>query len=448
MSRIIAAFVILLTIAAAYMPTAQAALFHPKTPTLANGMQVVVIEDHRAPVVAHMVWYKVGAADEPAGKSGIAHFLEHLMFKGTPTVASGQFSKIVARNGGRDNAFTSYDYTGYFQNVAKDKLDLVMGMEADRMVNLVLTVEDVKTERDVVLEERRSRTDNSPAAQLREAMSAAQYMAHPYGIPVIGWKHEIEALNHADALAFYKRYYAPNNAILVVAGDVDAEVVIALAEKHFGPLARTGTPPRSRPQEPPQLAARRVIFKDARVSQADWRRGYLAPTRSAGEVKHAVPLSLFADLLGGGTTSLLYRELVVKQKLAANAGAYYSSTGLDQGRFMLYATPSPGVSLAKLEMAMEQALAAALKDGFTAKALERSRTGLLAAAVYARDNLFTSPRIFGDALTSGLSVAQVEAWPDDVRGVSMEQVMAAGRAVLDMRHSVTGLLMPEDGEGK
>ena len=448
MFRIIAAFTILLTVAACYAPVAQAALFHPKTRTLANGMQVVVIEDHRAPVVAHMVWYKAGAADEPAGKSGIAHFLEHLMFKGTPTVPSGQFSKIVARNGGRDNAFTSYDYTGYFENVAKDKLDLVMGMEADRMVNLVLTVDDVKTERDVVLEERRSRIDNNPASQLREAMSAAQYMAHPYGIPVIGWKHEVEALNHADALAFYKRYYAPNNAILVVAGDVDPNAVIAMAEKHFGPLERADTPARRRPQEPPQLAERRVIFKDARVSQADWRRGYLAPTRSAGESRHAVPLSLFADLLGGGTTSLLYRELVMKQKLAANAGAYYSSTSLDQSRFMLYATPSPGVSLAKLEVAIDATLVAALKDGFTAKALERSRTGLLAAAVYARDNLFTSPRIFGDALTSGLSVARVEAWPDEVRAVSMEQVMAAGRAVLDMRRSVTGLLLPENGEAK
>jgi len=448
MLRIFPALAVVLLGAAGVMASAQAALFHPKTHTLANGMQVVVIEDHRAPVVAHMVWYKVGAADEPPGKSGIAHFLEHLMFKGTPKVPSGQFSKIVARNGGRDNAFTSYDYTGYYQNVAKDKLDLVMRMEADRMVNLVLTVKDVETERDVVLEERRSRTDNDPAAQLREAMNAAQYLAHPYGIPVIGWKHEVEALNHADALAFYKRYYAPNNAILIVAGDVEPDAVIAKAEKYFGPLARAATPPRGRPQEPPQRAARRVIFKDARVSQPDWRRGYLAPTRSAGERQHAIPLSLFADLLGGGTTSRLYRELVVERKLAASAGAYYSSTGLDLGSFMLYGTPSPGVTLEKLETAMDEVVAAALKEGFKQDALERSRTGLLAAAIYARDNLFTSPRIFGDALTSGLGVAEVEAWPDDVRAVTMEQVMAAGRAVLDIRRSVTGLLLPVGGEGK
>ncbi|MFP6773326.1 MAG: pitrilysin family protein [Alphaproteobacteria bacterium] len=447
MKRLIPALVIVF-VAAISAQNAQAGLFNPQTHTLANGMEVVVIEDHRAPVVAHMVWYKVGAADEPPGKSGIAHFLEHLLFKGTEKVPSGQFSKIVARNGGRDNAFTSYDYTGYYQNVAKDKLDLVMGLEADRMVNLKLTAADVITERAVILEERRSRTDNNPAAQMREAMNAAQYMAHPYGIPVIGWKHEMEKLDLADAVAFYRRYYAPNNAVLIVAGDVEAKAVFAMAERHYGPLERAETPPRSRPQEPPQLAARRVIFKDARVTQADWRRGYLAPTRTAGERQHAIPLSMFADLLGGGSTSRLYQALVVESKVAANAGAYYSATGLDMGRFVLYATPSPGVSLAVLETAMDKALKAALKDGFTAAALARSRTGLLAAAVYARDNLFTSPRIFGNALTSGLSVEQVEAWPDEVRGVTMEQIMAAGRSVLVPRRSVTGLLLPADGDGK
>jgi zinc protease len=283
---------------------------------------------------------------------------------------------------------------------------------------------------------------------MHEAMNAAQYMAHPYGIPVIGWKHEMEKLNLADAVSFYRRYYAPNNAVLIVAGDVEASAVFAMAERHYGPLERAQTPPRRRPQEPPQLAARRVIFKDARVTQADWRRGYLAPTRTDGERQNAIPLSMFADLLGGGSTSRLYQALVVEGKVAATAGAYYSATGLDMGRFVLYATPSPGVSVAVLETAMDKALAAALKDGFTGKALERSRTGLLAAAVYARDNLFTSPRIFGDALTSGLSVEEVEAWPNEVRVVTMEQIMAAGRSVLVPRRSVTGLLLPAGGEGK
>ncbi|MBC8239523.1 MAG: insulinase family protein [Alphaproteobacteria bacterium] len=233
-----------------------------------------------------------------------------------------------------------------------------------------------------------------------------------------------------------------------MAGDAEAGAVFARAENHFGPLARAPPPPRQRAQEPPQRAARRLILKDGRVSQAGWRRSYLAPTRSAGASEHAVPLSLFADMLGGGTTSRFYRELVVKRKLATNAGAYYSSTGLDLGTFTLYATPSPGVGLEAVEAALDETLAVVLKDGLPAADLERSRTGLLAAAVYARDNLFTSPRIFGDALTSGLSVEQVEAWPDEVRAVTMDEVMAAGRAVLKITHSVTGLLLPEAKVGK
>ena len=398
---------------------ASGSLFQPKTYRLANDMEVIVIQDHRAPVVAHMVWYKVGAADEPPGKSGIAHFLEHLLFKGTEKIPPGQFSKIIARNGGRDNAFTSYDYTGYYQNVARDKLDLVMGMEADRMVNLKLSENDVALERAVILEERRTRIDNNPSSLLSEAMNAAQYQAHPYGIPVIGWKHEIEKLELEDE-------------------------VFALAKKHFGNIPRSNFSRRARPQEPVQLAERRIVFKDARVRQADWRRSYLAPTRSSGLKEYAIPLMLFSDLLGGGTTSLLYQSLVVKQKLATNIGAHYSPNGLDQGVFLLFATPTSGVELEILEKAIEAELSAVLEKGFTKAALERTRSSLLAAAVYARDNLFTAPRIFGRALTSGLTVDHVENWPNEVKGVTMETVMLAGRAVLDERRSVTGFLLPRN----
>ena len=217
---------------------AGAGLFNPISFTLENGLEVVVIEDHRAPVVTHMVWYRVGAADEEPGKSGLAHFLEHLMFKGTDEVAAGEFSRLIARNGGRDNAFTSQDYTGYYQSMARDKLELVMRLEADRMVNLKLDEKDVQTEREVVLEERRQRTDNEPGAQLGEAASAAQYLAHPYGIPVIGWEHEIRGLTRAAALAFYQRYYAPNNAILIVAGDVSADAVRRLGRGLLRPAQK------------------------------------------------------------------------------------------------------------------------------------------------------------------------------------------------------------------
>ena len=422
---------------------AYSSLFDPQIYRLSNDMEVIVIENHRAPVVAHMIWYKVGAADEPPGKSGVAHFLEHLLFKGTEKIPPGQFSKIIARNGGRDNAFTSYDYTGYYQNVARAKLSLVMGMEADRMVNLRLSENDIETERAVVLEERRARIDNNPSSLLSEVMNAAQFQAHPYGIPVIGWKHEIEKLELKDVLTFYRQYYAPNNAILVVAGDVQFSEVIALANKHFGSIPRSNYSRGARPQEPEQLAERRVIFRDGRVRQADWRRSYLSPTRSSGHKEYAIPLILFSDLLGGGTTSWLYQSLVVEKKLATSVGAHYTPNGLDQGIFLLFATPTPGVDLEILENAIEDELSAVMLKGFTKAALERTRSSLLAAAVYARDNLFTAPRIFGRALTSGLTVEQVENWPNEVKSVTMDMVMGAGRAVLDKRRSVTGILLPK-----
>ena len=223
--------------------------------TLGNGLQVLVIPDHRAPVVTQMIWYKVGAADEPPGSSGIAHFLEHLMFKGTDAIPPGQFSKIVAKNGGEDNAFTNHDVTAYFQRVAKDRLPTVMAMEADRMANLRLSKEDVATERDVILEERRSRVDNDPSSILQEQMMAALYTKHPYGIPIIGWAHEVAALDRDDALSFYKRFYAPNNALLVVAGDVEPDEVRKLAEETFGKLPpHGGLNGRSRPPEPEHQA--------------------------------------------------------------------------------------------------------------------------------------------------------------------------------------------------
>ncbi len=421
----------------------RAGVFNPQSFTLDNGLEVVVIADHRAPVVNHMVWYKVGAADEAPGKSGLAHFLEHLMFRGTKQIAPSEFSKIVARNGGNDNAFTAQDYTGYYQNVARDKLDLVMGMEADRMVNLQLDEASVLTERDVVLEERRSRTENDPGSQLGEAMRAAQFMAHPYGIPVIGWKHELERLSLDQALAFYRRYYAPNNAILIVAGDVTVAAVRRLAEKHFGPNPRGPEISRQRPQEPPQLAARRVVLEDARVRQPSFRRTYLAPSRSAGVIEHAVALQVFSEILGGGSISRLYQALVVEQKIAAGAGSWYHGLSLDRSTFGLYASPVPGGDVFALEKALDEVLAGVLEGGITEAELARAKNGLLASVIYARDDLGSGPRILGTALTSGLTIQDVEGWPDEVERITAEAVMAAAEAVIDKRRSVTGFLLPE-----
>ncbi|MFQ5785132.1 MAG: M16 family metallopeptidase [Alphaproteobacteria bacterium] len=423
---------------------ARAAVFNPETFTLDNGLQVVVVTNHRAPVVMHQVWYRVGAADDPVGKSGLAHFLEHLMFKGTKTRGPGEFSQIVARNGGNENAFTSQDYTGYFQKVAKDRLELVMSLEADRMANLALSDENVLPERDVVLEERRSRIDNEPAALLSEQVSAAQYLAHPYRIPVIGWAHEIGALTTADALAFYRRHYAPDNAILIVVGDITANELRPLAERTYGQLPAHEIAPRRRPQEPPQRAARRVVLRDARVRQPAWNRSYLAPSQHAGATEQAYPLQILAEILGGGTTSRLYRSLVVEQGIAAAAGAWYDGVAFDLTRFGFYATPSQGVDVAELEAGVESEIAKLLTHGITEDELERVKQRVLAQAIYARDSFYIAARAFGEALTAGLAVEDVENWPERIAAVTVEQVNATARAVLRPETSVTGLLLPDE----
>ncbi|MGB0439421.1 MAG: M16 family metallopeptidase, partial [Paracoccaceae bacterium] len=290
---------------------------------LDNGMDIVVIEDHRAPAVVHMVWYRAGAADEAPGASGAAHFLEHLLFKGTKTMAPGELSRVVAENGGRDNAFTSQDYTAYFQRVATDRLGLMMQMEADRMVNLQLDEADILTERDVVIEERNQRTENDPGSLFAEQRMAAQYLSHPYGTPVIGWRHEMVTLDLEAALAYYDQFYAPNNAILIVAGDAEPETVLALAQTHYGPLpANPDLGPRLRPQEPPQTAERRLTFHDPRVAQPYVVRSYLAPERDPGAQDTAAALTLLAELLGGGQTSYLTQALQFDSQVAVYAGAF------------------------------------------------------------------------------------------------------------------------------
>jgi zinc protease len=276
--------------------------------TLSIGLEVVVIPDRRTPVVTHMIWYKVGAADEPPGKSGIAHFLEHLMFKGTAKNPAGKFSQTVATIGGQENAFTSNDYTGYYQRVAREHLKTLMEFESDRMTNLVLTKDVVAPELDVVLEEQNQRVTNNPGARLGEQVEAALYLNHPYGKPVIGWRHEIEKLTLDDALAFYRRYYTPNNAVLVVAGDVTADEVKALAEATYGKIEpRSEISARQRPQEPAQVASRHVTLSDPRVEQPSLQRSYLVPSAATAKPGEAEALEVLSQILGGGTTGRLLR---------------------------------------------------------------------------------------------------------------------------------------------
>ncbi len=437
----LAALLAVLAAAALDARPAAAAAFEAETFALDNGLQVVVIPNHRAPIATHMVWYKVGAADEPPGKSGIAHFLEHLMFRGTRTLAPGEFSAAIARVGGEENAFTTQDYTVYFQTVAVEHLALAMRLEADRMANLDLTDAIVLPERDVILEERRQRVDNDPAAQLSEAVQAALYLNHPYRKPIIGWEHEIEALGTADALDFYRRWYRPSNAVLVIAGDVSAAELRPLAERYYGPIGAATAPERRRLVEPQQLAPRRVTLASPRVQQPGWSRRYLAPSYRAGETRHAYALQVLAEILGGGPTSRLYRRLVVEEGVATATGAFYEPERLDLASFTLYASPQAGGKVEALEAALDKEIARLLADGVDDGEVASAKTLLLADAVKAQDGLAGPAHIVGSALASGGTLAEVEAWPERIGAVTVEEVNAAVRAVLLPEASVTGVLL-------
>ena len=413
--------------------------------TLSNGLEVVVIPDHRAPVVTHMVWYRVGSADETAGKSGLAHFLEHLMFKGTAKNPSGRFSQVVATIGGQENAFTSADYTGYFQRVPRDQLKTMMELEADRMTGLALTDEVVRPELHVVLEEQNMRVANNPAARLGEQMDAALFLNHPYGRPVIGWRHEIEQLDREGALEFYRRFYTPNNAILVVAGDVTADEVRKLAEETYGKVARVAEVKlRLRPQEPVQQAARTVTLADHRVTQPSLSRYYLVPSSTSARPGESEALDLLTHIMGRGANSRLYQKLVVDKGIAVSAGASYDGTTVDTTRLHVYATPKPGTSLPQIEEAIDAVLADIVENGVTAEELERSKSRMIADAVYANDNQRMMAQWYGAALATGATVEQVRTWPDRIRVISADAVHDAARRWLDKRRSVTGYLVKDN----
>jgi zinc protease len=445
-SRRLAVAVLLALLAVTRLGAAQDAAslrFGAEGFTLANGLQVVVIPNHRATVVTQMVWYKVGGADEPRGKSGIAHFVEHLMFRGTKEVPPGMFSRLVAQNGGRDNAFTAEDYTAYHQTVALDRLPLVMKLEADRMANLVITDAVVLPEREVIIEERRSRIDNSPAALLNEQVNAAIYLHHPYRIPTIGWEHEMQLLSTQDALDHYRTWYAPNNAVLVIAGDITMAQLKPLAEQYYGPIAAKPVPVRNRVTEPPKAATTRLESRSPRVTQASWTRSYLAPSYTGGETKHAYALQVLAQIVGDGPTSRLHRSLVLDQKIAQSAGAYYDPGSVDLTTFGFYASPRDDISVDAVERAVEAEIKKLLADGVTREEVERAKSRMVAAAVYSRDSLSGPANIFGAALATGRSIEDVEAWPERIAKVTVEEVNEAAKYVVRENVAVTGVLLPD-----
>jgi len=422
----------------------------PTSFTLDNGLQVVVIQDHRTPVVTQMIWYKVGSADETPGKSGLAHFLEHLMFKGTAKHPAGEFSQTVLRVGGNENAFTSYDYTGFFQRVPREQLPRMMEFEADRMTGLILKDENVLPERDVVLEEYNMRVANNPDARLNEQIMAALYLNHPYGRPVIGWHHEIEKLTREEALAFYRRFYAPNNAILVIAGDVEPKEVRSLTEQTFGKVAAQPSIParRIRPQEPEPTAPRTVTLSDPQVEQPSVKRYYLVPSASTAAPGESAALDVLAQLMGGGSNSYLYRALVVDRPLAVDASAAYQGTSLDESQFSIAASPKPGVEFAQVEQVIDDVIAKIAETPAASEDLERVKTQLIAEAIYAQDNQATMARWYGGALTTGLSIEDIRSWPDRIRAVTAEQVRQAAKQWIDKKRSVTGYLIKDTAAAK
>ncbi len=418
----------------------------PETFTLSNGMQVVVITDRRAPVVTHMVWYRVGSADEPRGHSGIAHFFEHLMFKGTREIPPGEYSRIVARNGGDDNAFTSWDYTAYHVRIARDRLEIVMRMEADRMRNLRYTDETFLSERDVIVEERRQRIDNSPGAVLGERMRAMLWPHHPYGTPIIGWLHEIQTLDRASAQAFYETWYAPNNAILVIAGDITAEDLRPLAQRYYGRLRPTrDLPERTWVSDPPNVGPMRVTHRDEKVRQPSLSRIYRAISYGTDEGRQAHALDVAIDILGGGETSRLYRALVEDQRIAVSAGAGANTSGLGGGSVSVWATPAEGVTLEQVEAAVDAVIATYLRDGPTEAELARSRSSLAAAAVYSRDSQEALANMYGASLAQGESIDDIVNWGNDIQAVTRDEAIAMARQTLDLDASVTGWLLPPEG---
>lgn len=448
--RVQAALALVMALSFAAVVPAQAASA-PEIPppvhfTLDNGLEVVVIEDRRAPVITQMLWYRVGSADDPVGLSGMAHYVEHLMFKATETRDEGEFDAILRAQGARSNAFTSFDYTAYFQTIAADRLEIAMQLESERMAGLRIDRSAWLTERDVILEERGQTLESQPNRVMAEQLRATLFRHHPYGIHPLGWRHEMALLDGETADAFYRAHYGPNNAVLILAGDIGADTARELAERHYGPIpANPDITPRERRAEPPQLAERRLILRDERVAQPSVNRLYLAPTRRAGDQREAAAMQVMAALLGGTRTSVLDRRLVHEDEIALSVWASYSGTALDHGTFSLGAVPAEGVSLAEVEAALDSVLAEFIESGIDAEQLERVRRQLRAWAIYELDEAQSRARSVGAALTTGLGLVDVTGWIETLLSIEEDEIMAAARA-LDRRASVTGWLTSEEGE--
>lgn len=420
-------------------PGPQAATYET---TLANGMKVIVKEDRRAPSVVHMVWYRSGSMDEPDGVSGVAHVLEHMMFKGTKKVGPGEFNKRVAAIGGRDNAFTSKDYTAYFQQVPPAHLGDVMALEADRMINLVITDEEFAREVDVVKEERRLRTDDQPRALVHEQLMASAFQAHPYRRPVIGWMTDLDSMTAADARTWYKRWYAPNNAYLVVVGDVSHQAVFRQAKEHYGAIPARPLPERRISSEPAQRGARGANVK-APAELPYLALAWQAPAlRRPAADRDAYALQVLAAILDGYDGARLTRRLVRDSRLAVSAGAGYDATGRGPALFYLDGVPAPGKSMDELEAALRAELQRIRDEGVSEAELARVKTQAVAAQVYKRDSLMGQAMEIGFLEASNLSWRDDDALLEGLRQVTAEEVRAVAQRYFGDDTLTTSRLLP------
>ena len=418
-------------------------VFDPETFTLDNGMQVVVITNNRAPVVTHMVWYRVGAADDPRGKSGLAHYLEHLMFKGTDDLASGEFSRIIASVGGRENAFTSYEYTAYFQTVAREHLAMMMRHEADRMTGLTLDPEEVAAELGVIAEERRQVIDARPSRRLSEAVDALLFAGSPYAVPVIGWAEDIENLTQADVEAFYRQWYAPNNAVLVVSGDITADELRPLAERYYGVIEpNEDLPENIRPRPHPLRSSAVITLHDPQVERPTYVRSFLLPENTLRTEPEAYALSVLNTVLSADNNARVYQELVVKRRLADQAGIYTSSGRNSASSMVFYAEPAEGHTVEEVSDAFDALVAEVVAKGVTEEEVRVAKERTLAQAIYARDSVSGPAQVFGLNLITGYSIEDIEEWPQRIAAVTKDMVDAVARDVFDETRVVEGILLP------
>lgn len=427
-------------------------VFNAETYELDNGLQIVVIENHRAPVVTHMLWYRVGAADEPPGKSGIAHFLEHLLFKGQSypglgELAPGEFSKTVRKLGGNDNAFTSQDYTAFYQSIAKEHLETVMRMEAGRVRGMSPPLEEVASENKVILEERRQRTDNDPRAQMAEQLSEALFANHPYSIPVIGWFHEMETLSWEDAKTFHDAWYVTNNAILIISGDITGKEVLALAKKTYGVIPSAPMPERKRTSSPPFIAQTSVTLEHESIQQPVLNRAYRVPSFRQSN-QESLALQVLEEIMSGGPSSRLYKRLVVEQKIATQASLSYRANAWDDATLWVYGLPAQGQDLKTVETAIDSELRDLITTGVQEKELNEAITRMQAEAIYARDSLSGPAMIIGHSLITGSTLDDIEYWPQQIKKITAAQVQDVARLYLNpdapAKHPpVTGYLLPK-----